>query len=158
MPSATVIVNVWSPESVTSVATLTPGPDRWKLCSADRSWTSRVYVPASRWVTLVPSVSLTEMTKPGPTEPTSRPSAAVLDLAKRGATATRHAATEASKAMRMTLVRRGRLSRIVRGHRRTALPSPREKRSWAERSPAGGARPEGDVTARLRHGGSGTKP
>jgi len=33
----------------------TPGPVRWKLCVAERSWTWIVYVPGGRFVTVLPS-------------------------------------------------------------------------------------------------------
>src|SRR5258707_8028610 len=85
---------------MTSVAMSTPGPERWKLCSSERSWTSRVYVPASRCFTAAPLESLSEIPKPGPTEPMSCPSAAPV-----GAAATRQtAATAAVRARRMLLI------------------------------------------------------
>src|SRR3954451_1531390 len=125
-----------------SLATLTPGPLMWKLCSAERSCTSSVYAPGSRWLTFVPLASLRLIVKPGPTEPTSWPSAAAEVRPKTGATATRHAATVAMRAIRMPFLRgcrRIRFSRHmdpaappVHGHRRTTLPSPHNDRGPRE--------------------------
>src|SRR5689334_4786597 len=68
---------------------LTPGPLRWKSWIGDLSETSNRYVPAFSDVILLPPL-VSEMVKPGPTEPFTTFGAAPADaLSTRVAAATR---------------------------------------------------------------------
>ena len=54
LPSRKVTVHVTLPVEATVVARFTPGPERWKLCSRDRSLTWIVYAPAGICWTRLP--------------------------------------------------------------------------------------------------------
>ena len=75
VPSWSVTVHVVVPVPLTSVASSTPGPVRWKLWMSAWSFTSIVYVPGVSVVTSLPLASFRLMSKPGPTlRPASFPS------------------------------------------------------------------------------------
>src|SRR5437879_143659 len=69
MPLRKVIVQIGCTMSATGVASLKPGPLRWKLCTDERSCTCIVYVPGASRVTFLPSAKKTAIRKSGPTVP-----------------------------------------------------------------------------------------
>jgi hypothetical protein len=138
VPSTSVTVNVWSPTVSTPVATLTPGPVRSKLWSAEWSWTRSVYVPAARWVTAFPVASLSEIVNEslGPTSPTSvglsaRAEPTALTRATSAATTRILTATPPLRRVRgIGLLRRAaqrRTGRKVPGRSGRAAPRPRRR-------------------------------